>query len=106
VTRWLPEQPDPATGLGRLERLALEAIRGGCKTPWKIFSTVAEDDTPPQFWGDTTLWAKINALADRNPPLVRIHGPTERLPQWRSTVDLNHFEIKSLSKTPNTSDTR
>ena len=29
VTRWLQEQPDPATGLGRLESLALEAVRGG-----------------------------------------------------------------------------
>ena len=41
----------------------------------EIFSTVAADDTPPQFWGDITLWAKINALADRTPPLVRIEGP-------------------------------
>jgi len=104
VTRWLQEQPDPATGLGQLERLALEAIRGGCKTPWEIFSTVAEADTPPQFWGDTTLWAKINALADRNPPLVRITGPAQRLPQWPSTVDLKHFEIKSLSKKSKTGD--
>ena len=101
VTRWLQEQPNPATGLGRLEYLALEAIRGGCETPAKVFSAAAAADTPPQFWGDTTLWAKINALADRNPPLVRIHGPAERLPQWRSTVDLNHFKIKSLSKKPN-----
>jgi hypothetical protein len=65
VTRWLQEQPDPATGLGRLEYLALEAIRIGCETPSEIYSTVAAADTPPQFWGDTTLWAKINALADR-----------------------------------------
>jgi hypothetical protein len=43
------------------------------------------------------LWAKINALADRNPPLVRIEGPAERLPQWESTVDLNSFRIKIVS---------
>ena len=101
VTRWLQEQPDPATGLGRLERLALEAIRDGRKTPGEIFSAVAEADTPPQFWGDTTLWAKINALADRKPPLVRIEGPAAKLPQWKSKLNLKHFRIKSLSKQPN-----
>ena len=106
VTRWLQEQPDPATGLGRLESLALEAIRGGCETPNEIFSTVAAADTPPQFWGDITLWAKINALADRTPPLVRIEGPAERLPQWKSPVDLNHFRITALPSKPNAGDPR
>jgi len=96
MKRWLQEQPDPVTGLGRLECLALEAISCGCETPGEILSTVASADTPPQFWGDITLWAKINALADRNPPLVRIEGPAERLPQWESSVELKHFRIKSL----------
>jgi len=96
VKRWLQEQPDPQTGLGRLERLALEAIRGGCETPAEIFSNVAAADTPPQYWGDTTLWAKINALADREPPLVRIDGPGARLPQWESPVDLKRFRVKRL----------
>jgi hypothetical protein len=92
--------------LGRLESLALEAIRGGCETPSDIFSTVAAADTPSQFWGDTTLWAKINALADRTPPLVRIEGPAERLPQWKRPVDLNHFRIKTLPNKPNAGDSQ
>jgi hypothetical protein len=100
VKRWLQEQPDPATGLGRIEYLALEAIRTGCHTPKEIFLAVAAADTPPQFWGDITLWAKINALADRKPPLVRITGPAKRLPQWESTVKLKHFRIKSLPDKP------
>lgn len=33
VARWLLELPDLVTGLGRLESLALQAIRGGCDTP-------------------------------------------------------------------------
>ena len=94
--RWLQEQPDPATGLGRLGSLALAAIRSGCETPGKIFTSVAAADTPPQFWGDTTLWAKINGLAHRVPPLVRIEGPMERLPQWESQVSLKEFKIKAL----------
>ena len=98
VKRWLNEQPDPATGLGGLERLALQAIRDGCESPNEIFSTVAAADTPPQFWGDTMLWAKINALADHEPPLVRIAGPAKRLPQWTSTMDLADFRIKSMPR--------
>ncbi len=89
--RWLAEQPDPQSGLGRLEQLTLEAIRNGCTTPPEIFKAVAAADTPPQFWGDTTLWEKINGLADRDPPLVRIAGPAERLPQWESELDLKSF---------------
>lgn len=102
ATRWLQEQPDPATGLGRLERLALDAIRDGCETPGAVFARVAAADVPPQFWGDTTLWAKINALAEREPPLVRIEGPTTRLPQWGSNVLLSDFRIRSLANKPAT----
>lgn len=93
VTRWLQEQPDPETGLGRLEQLALDAIRAGCDTPIEIFKMVAANDTTPQYWGDTTLWAKINNLADHQPPLVRIEGPEPRLPQWEATSQLKHFKI-------------
>ncbi len=97
VARWLQERPGPVSGLGRLEELALTAIQAGCETPSKIFTSVAAADTPPQFWGDITLWAKINALAAHEPPLVRIDGPKDRLPQWESTVPLNAFTIKALS---------
>ncbi len=93
AARWLEEWPDPATGLGRLESLALSAIRAGCETPAEIFASVAAADAPPQFWGDTMLWAKINSLAQRQPPLVRIDGPRNRLPQWESDVPLGDFRV-------------
>ena len=93
VKRWLAEQPDSVTGLGRLEQLALDALGKGCETPWEIFAAVSEADTPPQYWGDITLWAKLNALADRTPALVRIQGPAQRLPQWESNVDLKQFKL-------------
>lgn len=96
VSRWLQEQPDPVTGLGRLPSLALDAIHGGHKTPADIFKAVAAADTPPQYWGDITLWAKINGLADRNPPLVQIDGPMGRLPQWEGVADLSKFRIEGL----------
>ncbi|MDW7774019.1 MAG: hypothetical protein SCH71_14125 [Desulfobulbaceae bacterium] len=94
AARWLLEQPDAKTGLGRLEQLALDAVRSGCGTPGEIFSAVAQADTAPQYWGDITLWAKINALAGRVPPLVRIEGPAARLPQWEGTLDLKAFRIR------------
>ena len=94
--RWMQEQPDPLTGLGHLESLTLAAIRAGCETPAKIYASVAAADVPPQFWGDTMLWAKINALADRVPPLVAITGPVSQLPQWESKVPLKAFRIRSL----------
>jgi hypothetical protein len=93
VIRWLQEKPDPATGLGRIETLALAALHSGCRTPAEIFKHVSGNDTPPQFWGDTTLWAKINALADRKPPLVLIEGPDKHLPQWEGISDLKLFKV-------------
>jgi hypothetical protein len=93
VTRWIEEQPDHVTGLSRLERLALEAIRSGCEKAADVFSFVSARETPPQFWGDTTLWQKINILADRETPLVRIEGPISRLPQWGGIADLKLFRL-------------
>ena len=93
VRRWMEEQPDSETGLSRLERLALEAVHCGFKIPMDIFKFVSEGETPPQYWGDTTLWSKINALADRNPPRVIIEGPMARLPQWDGIADLKLFRI-------------
>ena len=93
AARWIAEQPDPATGLGRLATLALDAIRSGCATPAAIFAAVAAADPPPQYWGDTRLWWKINDLAERTPPLVRIDGPAKRLPQWESAHPLDAFRI-------------
>jgi hypothetical protein len=96
VARWLQERPDAATGLGRLEAMALAAICQGCDTPAGIFAHAAAHETPPQYWGDITLWAKINALADHDPPLVKIDGPMARLPQWENIADLSQFRIHCL----------
>jgi len=93
VQRWLEEEPDSATGLGRLARVALEAVRSGCDTPREVFNFAAARETPPQYWGDITLWEKINALADQEPPLVRIKGPAARLPLWEGLADLKQFRL-------------
>ena len=98
VGRWLEERPDPVTGLGRLETLALAAVHDGCRTPAAIFAAVAAAEPPPQYWGDTTLWARINSLAERHPPLVTIDGPAHRLPQWDSQLPLHEFTVKPVRK--------
>ena len=48
------------------------------------------------FLGRYDPWAKINGLADCVPPLVRIDGPTGRLPQWESEMSIKDFRIKAL----------
>lgn len=96
VTRWLQEQPDPISGPGRLEQLAFDAIRKGNETPADLLESVAAADTPPQFWGDTTLWGTINGLANRMPPLVKIAGPADHQPQWQSEHSLTDFRITAL----------
>lgn len=100
VGRWLQEQPDPQTGLGRLETLALHAVLGGCETPPEIFTSAAAADTPPQYWGDITLWAVINGLAEKKPPLVHIAGPVDRLPQWKSDIRLADFTVTARKDHP------
>lgn len=96
VARWLEELPDGVTGLGRLEQLTLAALRSGCRTPSEIFRFVAEHDTHPVYWGDATLWAKINKLAKTRPPLLRIAGPRPLLPQWNGGDSLQAFRIYPL----------
>lgn len=98
MARRLQEEPDPRNGLGRLERLALDAINAGNDAPARIFQAVSAADSVPQFWGDTTLWAVINGLAERRPPLVRITGPAPRLPQWESPYNPDQFRIAAIGK--------
>lgn len=96
VARWLKERPDETTGLGLLEQLALDAIRSGCTAPADIFRFVAAHDEPPQYWGDITLWAKINGLATRPSPLVKIEGPTPLLPQWNCQGQLKSYFVRPV----------
>ncbi len=96
VTRWLQELPDEANGLGRIEQLTLEALTSGCRTPSEVLRFVANHDTHPLYWGDATLWAKINKLAKCTPPIVKIEGPGPLLPQWNGQELLHRFRIHPL----------
>lgn len=93
AARWLQEQPDEATGMGQLEKLALQAVRSGLRTPREIFIYSKAHDTHPVFWGDMTLWTKINNLATRIPPLVKLKGPIPFLPRWNDIETLRSFRV-------------
>ena len=93
AARWLLEQPDASTGLRRLEELALQGIRSGLSSPSAIFRFVAANDAHPHFWGDNTLWAGINRLATRTPPLAVVDGPAPLLPQWDAGKTIESFSI-------------
>ena len=45
IERWLQEQPDPDSGLGRLQQLALDAIHSGIHSTAEIFQAVAANDS-------------------------------------------------------------
>ena len=91
VQRWLDDNPDSETELGKLDTLILQTVRQGVTNPVQIFKTVSEAVTPPQYWGDATLWKKINCLADRQ--LLAITGPLTRLPQWESPHKPSEFTV-------------
>lgn len=93
IRRWQLEQPDPKTGLGELHRLSLEAIRQGSSSPDKLFRAVAASDSHPQYWGDLTLWHKVNELAEQQPPSIRISGPANRLPLAAAPDELSEFRL-------------
>ena len=69
----------------------MNVLQRGSYRPAELMKAVSELDTPPQYWGDMTLWKKVNELADFGK--VIIDGPADRLPQWSGGLDLNDFRL-------------
>jgi hypothetical protein len=67
--RLLEELPDARTGLSRLERQILEALRDGPLTRAELFAAATADEDPP-WVGDATVFALAADLA----PLVSFAG--------------------------------
>jgi hypothetical protein len=95
ILRALKSQYEKLSGASRYDRLVLwfDAAENGCEKPLAIYTYAAAHDAPPQFWGDTTLWSKINRLSLRQPPRLRIEGPPRLLPQRQPGPDMNRFTI-------------
>jgi len=81
--RLLEELPDVRTGLGRLERQILEALRDGPLTPADLFVAATAGEDPP-WAGDATVFALAADLA----PLVRFtDGRYELTPEGGAVLD-------------------
>jgi len=69
LRRHLEELPATGDGLSRTERQALEAIRGGRRTPLEIFVATQRAEEAP-FLGDTWMWARLADLGSGEERLV------------------------------------
>jgi hypothetical protein len=69
LRRLLEEYPWVGDGLGRTERLALEALRDGAESSAEVFARVQEREAAP-FMGDATLWRRLALLAHGPEPLL------------------------------------
>jgi hypothetical protein len=72
--RLLEELPDVRTGLTRVERQILDALRDGPLAPHQLFAAVAQHEDPP-WLGDATVYALAADLA----PLVTVTGGSYEL---------------------------
>ncbi len=94
--RHLQRFPFVTNGLDRLEREVLEAIAAGRSKPPGIFVHAQDVEERPYF-GDTMVWACIDAMACARHPLVHVEGPG-RLPRWNPPPSLGDWDL-SLTDT-------
>jgi hypothetical protein len=80
--RLLEELPDVRTGLTRVERQILEALRDGPLPPGRLFVAVAEHEDPP-WLGDDTVFT---LAADLDPLVARIDGTYELTPAGEAVL--------------------
>ncbi|MEO8449031.1 MAG: hypothetical protein ABI647_04530 [Gemmatimonadota bacterium] len=81
LRRYLAEYPSVENGLGRTERMALEAIRDGAGTPAEAFVAVQQREENP-YQGDAMFYAIVRDLARGSFPLI-----TSSLPRFASLRD-------------------
>ena len=80
--RLLEELPDIRTGLTRVEREILEALRDGPLPPLRLFTAVAQHEDPP-WLGDATVYA---LAADLDPLVTFADGLYELAPEGNAVV--------------------
>jgi hypothetical protein len=91
LVRHLEQFPSVYNGLGRLENEALDVIASGQGKLGKIFVGVSAKEERP-FFGDSTLWACLDELANGRTPLLEIDGPG-RLPLLDSPEKLSAWTV-------------
>jgi hypothetical protein len=80
--RLLEELPDVRTGLTRVERQILEALRDGPLAPERLFPAVAEHEDPP-WLGDATVFA---LATDLHPLVAHANGTYELTPDGEAVL--------------------
>ena len=80
--RLLEELPDVRTGLTRVERQILEALRDGPLPPERLFLAVAEHEDPP-WLGDATVFA---LATDLDPLVTHANGTYKLTPAGEAVV--------------------
>jgi hypothetical protein len=80
--RLLEELPDVRTGLTRVERQILEALRDGPLTPGHLFLAVAEHEDPP-WLGDASVFALATEL---DPLVTHTDGSYELTPAGQAVL--------------------
>lgn len=92
--RLIKEFPTDENPHGHLKSLALAAVCSGLANPQEIYHNVKSNETPPMYWGDTTLWRAINEMADCG--LLEITGPGKNLPQWEVGETITDFTVTPI----------
>jgi hypothetical protein len=80
--RLLEELPDVRTGLTRVERQILEALRDGPLPPERLFPAVAQHEDPP-WLGDATVFV---LAADLDPLVAHDNGTYELTPAGEAVL--------------------
>lgn len=92
LRRFLQHYPSAANGLDRLEQEVLDAVAAGTDRLVPLFRAVSDREDRP-FFGDTSLWACVQRLADAETPLLSLEGPG-RLPLWNPPRDLGAWQLR------------
>ncbi len=89
--RYLLQCPSLKNGLPSLDEEILLAIEKEPQKPLPLFKALLDMEQRP-YYGDTTVWRHINALAGQSEPLLRLDGPGA-LPSWNvKSCDLSLWQ--------------
>jgi hypothetical protein len=105
LARLLQQYPSGRNGLSRLELETVVSVAAGNNRLGPLFAAVSDQEEVP-FFGDTSLWAVVNDLAQKPEPALKIDGPG-LLPVWeplaisRWSVATTPFAAKLLDGTAN-----
>lgn len=92
LERRLRQLPSAKNGLPLLDEEILGALEAKPLSPLELFRRVSDMEARPYF-GDTTLWRRVNGLSSKSCPPLRLAGPGP-LPCWtQKPVELSNWTL-------------